>query len=109
MPRPASSDTRYLEKNHGKWRVTMAVPRDLQGKLGTRLKHSLGTDSLAVANQLKWKVVGELKAEIDKARRGAGGTSSQSDRLTQEALVLARNGSMHRLTTIWTLSTMLWA
>lgn len=90
MPRPSSSDTRYLEQNHGKWRVTMAVPRDLQGKLGTRLKRQLQTDSLAVANQLKWQVVSELKAQIDHARRGPAGASVRSDALTREALAMAQ-------------------
>ncbi|WP_336488231.1 tyrosine-type recombinase/integrase [Methylobacterium nigriterrae] len=89
MPRPSSSDTRYLEQNHGKWRVTIAVPRDLHGKLGTRLKRQLQTDSLAIANQLKWQVVSELKAEIDRARRGAGGAPSRTDILTREAIMLA--------------------
>ncbi|OAH33319.1 integrase [Methylorubrum populi] len=88
MPRPSSSDKRYLEQNGGKWRVTIAVPRDLQCKLGTRLKRSLHTDSLAVANQIKWQVIGELKAEIDAARRGAGG-ATKGDALAREALSIA--------------------
>lgn len=88
MPRPSSSDKRYLEQNGGKWRVTIAVPRDLQGKLGTRLKRPLHTDSLAVANQIKWQVIGELKAEIDAARRGAGG-ATKGDALAREALAIA--------------------
>ncbi|ACK84895.1 tyrosine-type recombinase/integrase [Methylorubrum extorquens] len=88
MPRPSSSDTRYLEQNHGKWRVTIAVPRDLQSKLGTRLKRPLQTDSLAIANQLKWQVIGELKAEIEAARRGPGG-ATKADVLTREALAMA--------------------
>jgi integrase len=88
MPRPSSSDKRYLEQNGGKWRVTLAVPRDLKGKLGTRLKRSLHTDSLTVANQIKWQVIGELKAEIDAARRGAAGVT-KGDALAREALALA--------------------
>lgn len=88
MPRPASSDTRYLELNHGKWRVTLSVPRGLHSKLGTRLKRSLHTDSLAVANQLKWQVISELQAEIDHVRRGEGGASTANS-LTREALAMA--------------------
>ena len=34
----------------------------------TRLKRPLNTDSLAAANHLKWPVIAELKAEIDRAR-----------------------------------------
>ena len=43
------------------WRVTVPVPRHLHAKLGTRLKRPLRTDSLAVANQLKWPIVNEFK------------------------------------------------
>ncbi|GAB6845726.1 hypothetical protein HNR00_001251 [Methylorubrum rhodinum] len=52
MPRPSSSDIRCLEQNGGTWRVTLALPRDLRAKLGTRLKRSLHTDSLTVVNRL---------------------------------------------------------
>ena len=72
MPRASASDTRYLERKNGKWRVSVAVPRDLQPKLGTRLKHALHTDSLAVANKIKWPVVAKLKAIIDQARSTTG-------------------------------------
>lgn len=73
MPRPSHSDTRYLEKHRGKYRVSVGVPRPLQGALGTRLKRPLNTDSLAVANRLKWSVVAELRAMIEKARLEAEG------------------------------------
>lgn len=69
MARSTQSDRRYLEQHHGKWRVSVAVPRHLQGTLGTRLKHPLNTDSLAVANRLKWAVVATLKGAIEKAER----------------------------------------
>lgn len=45
----------------------MAVPKSLQGKLGTRLKYALNTDSLTIANQLKWPVVNEMRARIAEA------------------------------------------
>jgi hypothetical protein len=57
----ASSITRYIELHRGKWRVTIAVPRLLVNKLGTRLKRNLNTDSMATANAMKWAVVAELK------------------------------------------------
>lgn len=69
MPRPSQSDTRYLERHHGKWRVSVSVPRPLHGVLGTRLKQPLDTDSLAVANRLKWDVVAAMRRTIDKASR----------------------------------------
>src|ERR1700735_5539268 len=90
MARPKHADTRYLELKNGKYRVTVAVPRALQGKLGTKLKRPLNTDSRATANTLKWAVVAELKAIIDRAARDV----PQGDHLTREALELAT----HRVT-----------
>ncbi|MFG1465303.1 tyrosine-type recombinase/integrase [Xanthobacter sp. DSM 24535] len=84
MARLSSSDRRWLELKDGKWRVSVAVPRRLHGKLGTRLKAPLNTDSLAVANRLKWPVVAEFKQRIAEA----GGTKGK-DVLTTEALALA--------------------
>ena len=47
--------------------MTVAVPKALQSRLGTRLKRSLNTDSLAVANAIKLGVVQELKDQIARA------------------------------------------
>jgi integrase len=65
MPVKSSSDKRYLEKHGDKWRVVLSVPRSLHKQLGTKLKQSLETDSLAVANRLKWGVIKELRDRID--------------------------------------------
>ena len=65
-------DRRWLELHGGTWRVTVAVPRGLQSKLGTRLKKSLRTDSLTVANQRKLKAVHELREIIDRQLEEAG-------------------------------------
>ncbi|MEP9398117.1 DUF6538 domain-containing protein [Mesorhizobium sp. KR2-14] len=79
------ADRRFLEKmNGGRWRVVVSVPRDLQKLVGkTKLKEPLDTDSLVVANQLKYAVVARLKATIDRHRAGTG-----SDDLAREALAL---------------------
>ena len=85
MTRKHSADRRYLERKDGKWRVTIAVPRDLIEALGgSRLKRPLGTDSLAVANSLKWPVVAEFRAKIEQARIGSSG-----DPLRREAIEVA--------------------
>ena len=63
-----TTDTRWLERHGRKWRVTVAVPRDMQGTLGTRLKYNLHTESLAVANRLKAKVVADLQDRIHQER-----------------------------------------
>lgn len=75
MARSATNDKQYLEQHRGKWRVTMAVPKGLQGQLPTRLKHALNTDSLTVANQLKWPIVNEMRARIADAAAADGGTN----------------------------------
>ena len=86
MPRTVATDTRWLERHGGVWRVTIAVPRDLHYKLGTRLKHSLRTDSLAVANRIKLQAVHELRAQIEYAREVASGKPRA---VIREALELA--------------------
>jgi hypothetical protein len=64
-------------------------------KLGTRLKRPLHTDSLAVANRLKWVVVAELRSEIELAREG-----SPRDPIATEALQFASQlASVHNLET----------
>jgi integrase len=85
MARHRQADTRYLELHRGKWRATVAVPRPLHTQLGTRLKHSLNTTSLATANALKWAVVAELRTIIDMAARG----NPKADQPTDEALTIA--------------------
>jgi hypothetical protein len=60
-----TADRRYLELKNGKWRVVVLVPRKLRGAIGTaHLRKYLGTDSLAIANRLKWPVVAEFKKAI---------------------------------------------
>lgn len=72
MAPPSHSDKRYLEKHGAKYRVVLSVPKKLQKAIGsTKLKRDLGTDSLAVANTLKWGVLAEMRAELqlsDKSR-----------------------------------------
>ena len=81
-----AADRRLLELHGRQYRVTLAVPRDLHKVLGTRLKRSLRTDSLALANRLKHQAVAEMRAEIDHAR---GLTAKRPDALMREALEIA--------------------
>ncbi|KEC72005.1 integrase family protein [Rhizobium leguminosarum bv. phaseoli CCGM1] len=62
-----SSDRMFLELHGNRWRVVVNVPKKLRSQLGTKLKKSLGTDSLKEANRLKWDVIAELKATIAHA------------------------------------------
>ncbi len=87
MPRTIATDIRWLERHGQKWRVTVAVPRDMHKILGTRLKYNLQTDSLAVANQMKLKVVADLQAKIQQARESKLGKPRA---IIQEALEIAK-------------------
>ncbi|MFL5014422.1 DUF6538 domain-containing protein [Rhizobium sp.] len=62
-----SSDRMFLEPHGNQWRVVVNVPKKLHAKLGTKLKRSLGTDSLKEASRLKWEVIAEFKATIAQA------------------------------------------
>lgn len=69
MPPPRHADKRFLEQHGNKWRVVVNVPRDLHKEIGkTKLKQSLDTDSLEVANRLKWSVLEALQAQINQHR-----------------------------------------
>jgi integrase len=65
------NDRQYLEQHRGKWRVSVAVPKRLVSQVGsTRVKRQLNTDSLRVANQLKWPIVREIMASFAQAGGG---------------------------------------
>jgi hypothetical protein len=73
VARPSKTDRRFLELHGAKWRVVVAVPRNLQKAIGTtKLKQTLDTDSLSEANRMKWAVVAELQGRIDAARNPQG-------------------------------------
>jgi hypothetical protein len=64
------------------WRVVVAVPRALVPTVGkTKLKRSLKTDSLKIAQAIKWQVVNELKKQIRLTAQG-----TPSDPLLELAL-----------------------
>ncbi|GAB5429175.1 MAG: hypothetical protein Devi2KO_26340 [Devosia indica] len=97
MGRAPKGDRMYLEMHSGKWRVTLSVPSGLQKAIGaTKLKRSLGTDSLSLANELKWGVIKELKDTI-KSFRTNGTAPSRGNRavLMREAADIAKALSKH--------------
>ncbi len=80
-------DRRYLEWHGQQWRVQVKVPEKARPILGkSRLVRPLHTDSLAVANRLKHRVVAELQEEIARALLEARRRDKQdADQLTEEA------------------------
>lgn len=87
MGRTPKGETMYLERQRGKWRVSISVPAAMQKSMGvTKLKRSLGTDSLTLANELKWAVIKELKDTIRTFRvTGTAVARGQRSALMQEA------------------------
>jgi integrase len=91
MGRSADTDRRWLEMHYGKWRVTLSVPERLQKVVGaSKLKQSLHTDSLAVANELKWSVIKDLKDKMRTFELAGKATSAgERARILREAADIA--------------------
>lgn len=63
-----TADKRYLEMHGNRWRVVLTVPEKARAVIGkTKLRQPLPTDSLAKANALKWQVVAQFQAQIERA------------------------------------------
>jgi len=65
------SDTRYLWQRGTSWYVRVRVPPKLCGLVGdTHIRRSLRTKNLSTAQRLRWRVVGEIKAHLERLRLG---------------------------------------
>ena len=97
MNRSSATDKSFLEQHNGKWRVTLSVPAHLRKAMGkTKVKLSLGTDSLAVANELKWDVLARLKKQIrDFERDGTAASKGERLRIFKEAAEIANTLEKH--------------
>lgn len=81
-------DRRYLKKHGNQWVVVIKVPERLRPIIGkAHLKHPLHTDSLAVANREKFRVVASMKERLQQAEKERQGKAKQAvDPLAEEAL-----------------------
>lgn len=97
MNRSSATDKSFLEQHNGKWRVTLSVPVHLRKAMGkTKVKLSLGTDSLAVANELKWDVLAKLKKQIrDFELDGKAASKGERLRIFKEAAEIAETLAKH--------------
>ncbi|TLU71252.1 tyrosine-type recombinase/integrase [Lichenicoccus roseus] len=86
------ADTQFLVQRRQGWYVRIAVPPALRAAVGKQhLLRSLATRSLAVAKARRWKVVADLKALLEEARRGKDGDPVASEALGwREALETAQ-------------------
>lgn len=63
-------DKRYLKKHGNQWLVIVKVPEKLRPIFGkAHLKHPLHTDSLAIANRDKFKIVAAFMDQIEQAKK----------------------------------------
>ncbi len=73
-------DDQYLIRRGRTYYVWMEVPKDLRAVAGqSRLKQTLGTDSLAAANARKWTVVARFKDQISLWRRAVTDKGTAAD------------------------------
>lgn len=81
-------DKRYLKKHGNQWLVVIKVPERLRKAVGkAHLKHPLHTDSLAVANREKFRVVATLKEQLEKSEAELRRKAKEApDLLADEAL-----------------------
>lgn len=80
-------DTRYLKKHGNQWVVVVKVPARLREAIGkAHLKHPLHTDSLAIANRQKHRIVADMKDELAKAEKVQQAKARTLDPLIKEAL-----------------------
>jgi integrase/uncharacterized small protein (DUF1192 family) len=81
-------DRRYLKKHGNQWLVVIKVPEKLRKAVGkAHLKHPLHTDSLAVANREKFRVLAMLKEELAKTEAELRRKAKEApDSLVEEAL-----------------------
>lgn len=86
-PNVDNRPNRYLAVHGGHWRVSMAVPKELHGALGTRLIRGLNTKVESVARIKREPVVAEFKAMIEAAWEARGGRKGG---LVAEAMEMRR-------------------
>lgn len=81
-------DRRYLKKHGNQWLVVIKVPERLRKAIGkAHLKHPLHTDSLAVANREKFRVVATLKERLERSEAELRRKAKEApDLLADEAL-----------------------
>jgi integrase len=75
----------YLEKRRRRYYAVLEVPKDLRKTLGkARFVQSLKTDSLALAERLKWPVINAWKLQIERARTGNESTLALLEELERK-------------------------
>ncbi len=74
-------DKQFLLRQRQGWYAVIEVPPSLRKKLGRRIKRTLGTPDVDIARAKRWRVIADIRAEIEAARR-----VRQGDPVTQEAL-----------------------
>jgi integrase len=77
-------DRQYLQRKRGQFYAQIAVPSDLQKRLGRKVMVKyLGTASLSIAQTKRWEHVNAWKAAFKRARANGGLTSNEIEGLAQ--------------------------
>jgi len=80
-------DTRYLKRRGGRWWFQIAVPLDLQEKIGRAvIAKPLNTSDTRTAQNTRWEHVAAWKAAFKKAREGQGLTADEIEAEAQAEL-----------------------
>ncbi len=83
-------DTRHLKRRTGarrsgqRWYVQVAVPKELQAKLGRKtIERALKTSDLREAQRQRWAVLAEIEETFKRAREERGLTSVEIEAAAQ--------------------------
>ncbi len=86
-------DTRHLKRRTGarrsgqRWYVQVAVPKELQGKLGHKtVERALKTSDLREAQRQRWAVLAEIEETFKRAREELGLTSVEIEAAAQRQM-----------------------
>ncbi len=83
-------DRTHLELHRRKWRVRVAVPKELKATIGKpHIVVALGTESLSEAARLKHSVIARIRQSFEEARSGASATTLD---IIDEALTWKEQG-----------------
>ena len=68
-----AADNSFMVRRRQTWFCVVEVPPSLRSRLGRRLKRTLGTRDINLARVRRWRVIADLRGQIEEARRTRDG------------------------------------
>lgn len=68
-----AADNSFMVRRRQTWFCVVEVPPALRARLGRRLKRTLGTRDIHVARARRWRVLADLRGQIEEARQTRDG------------------------------------